>query len=451
MNVNDTAFDREFSEVRASGDKPIAFEITAVFHAGGVDYPAIRVDELEIDRNYLNRFADRSVLTCTIGEGTLAGRLIPNISSLEVTVTKTPLQISADPKKDLNRAVEVQRYRAFLFDSSSILIESNRPNLANIQLADQTSLKTIQVQLLDHVVEKLRTIPVGGIFKNQIPINIIRAVLGRYGKLANDEAAYSVRGVDIAPGFSNETVQHVIVQHGTPLSKFPRAVENSVGGIYPTGFAYYLQSGMWYLFAPYDIKRFFKSSRNLTVLNIPANRLESIENSFRTTNSQLVVMATGDTKQFDNSEREQNNQGNAVRFLDASRMMFNFVKTIGNKAIASRANVSTETALEKRPSGIDLISLSERIITSNHMAEYSKLARRSGSFINLKWQNSIERLIYPGMPARLMYLNGGKDMSMYGVCVGTHTLYRPTNRDPKIKRFAAETQISLFVGRNHDQ
>lgn len=451
MNINDTAFDREFSQVRANGDKPIAFEITAVFHAGGVDYPAIRVDELEIDRNYLNRFADRSVLTCTIGEGTLAGRLIPNISSLEVTVTKTPLQISADPKKDLNRAVEVQRYRAFLFDSSSILIESNRPNLANIQLADQTSLKTIQVQLLDHVVEKLRTIPVGGIFKNQVPINIIRAVLGKYGKLANDEAAYSVRGVDIAPGFSSETVQHVVVQHGTPLSKFPRAVENTVGGIYPTGFAYYLQSGMWYLFAPYDIKRFFKSSRNLTVLNIPANRLESIENSFRTTNSQLVVMATGDTKQFDNSEREQNNLGNAVRFLDATRMMFNFVKTVGNKAIASRANVSTETALEKRPSGIDLVSLSERIITSNHMVEYSKLARRSGSFINLKWQNSTERLIYPGMPARLMYLNGGKDMSMYGVCVGTHTLYRPTNRDPKIKRFAAETQISLFVGRNHDQ
>jgi hypothetical protein len=63
----------------------------------------------------------------------------------------------------------------------------------------------------------------------------------------------------------------------------------------------------------------------------------------------------------------------------------------------------------------------------------------------------MNRLIYPGMPVRVMYLNGKKDESLYGITIGTHTLYRPTNIDPKQKRFGSETQLTVFVGRQHNQ
>lgn len=451
MNVADTVFDKEFSQVKLSGSKSVVCDLKCSIHAGGVTYEAVRVDELEIDRNYLNRYADRIILTFTIGLGTFAGKIVPNKDKLEITVTKTPLQTTSDPNRDPTKSVEVQRYHAFLYDTGSPLIESKTPNLANTEIADNTQLKTIQVQLVDHVIIKMRTVPLGGIFRNATPIDVIRAVLGKYGKLANEHVQYSVRGVDVAPGASAEKINHIVVPHGTLINKFPRVVENTVGGIYPTGFSYYLQAGMWYVFAPYDIKRYFKSTHNLTILNIPANRLESIENSFRTTNGQVVVLATGDIRLTDNGQREQNNLGNGVRFLDAAKIMLDFVKTEGNKAIASRANSSTEMALEKRENGIDLVSLSERVITSNYMAEYSKLAKRSGMIFQLKWQSSMERLIYPGMPVRVMYLNGAKDESLYGITIGSHTIYRPTNIDPKIKRFASETQLTVFVGRQHSQ
>ena len=128
-------------------------------------------------------------------------------------------------------------------------------------------------------------------------------------------------------------------------------------------------------------------------------------------------------------------------------MLEGFCSGDNNKAIAERDRNTVAFMGRRRATGLNAVSFSERRITSNLLHESSKLARRFGIHLELAWEHSEPDLIYPGMPARVLYIESGALKEVYGVVLRTYTQVSAVGTGPSINRHRSTTVITLFVER----
>lgn len=210
----------------------------------------------------------------------------------------------------------------------------------------------------------------------------------------------------------------------------------------------YLWGQHWYVFAPYDVKAYGQTKRTLTILNVQANRMSGMERTYRETPTQLFIAATGDTVHKDESEQEQLNFGNGVRFVDAGKVTEGFLSVDGNKATIDKSLNVNEVVVSPRKDGLNQIKESDKRITSAYLLEYGNLALRSGSFLQVVWEYSNAQLLYPGMPVKYMYSQNNVAEEVYGILLGVHTFHMPTTQNMQNRRFTSKSVLTLFVQRD---
>lgn len=447
MPFESSVFQREVKEIIDAGIKSVFFRWEATLHANGRDLEAYYVDNVELNRNYLKNSFDEMFVTINVPPGNFEKYFVPYKDSLEITLRRIPLSEAGNMPTD-NAAVASYRYRATLENGASGVVAGKDPSLQNITAANNANVKAVTLQLMDPVVEQVRLKTIGTIFRNTNAANAIRVALGKYGKsIKNAEKEVAIKGVDVAPNYIEEVRDHIVIPHMTKLVSFPDYIHQFHGGVYNGGFGYYLQEGLWYLYPPFDVTRYPKSKKTLTVLNVPAERFPQPERSHRVTPTQVIILATGDVKHVDETESQQLNAGNGVRFADANRLFTQFAQTGGNKAIASRGDNTAEFVYENRPTKVNNAQASPDKITDNYALERGRIASRAGSYIQLIWEASDPSLLQPGMPVKLMYLENDRSQEIYGCLIGAHTHNDPINQGVKERKFMSKTVITLFIDR----
>lgn len=447
-NPLDLVVAREIQEIAISPRKLMAYELTCIIHANGRDIPVLAVDHLYLEQNFIVNFSDLIELKAMIGEGTYAYDVYPYRANLEVTIRRRGMGNNLNPAIIQSVESSEYRYRAYIYDTKSELIENNNPLLTNKDVTDRAKLTNIKIQLVDRLVERIRTTTVGGIFRSARGVDIIRAMLGSTCKKVATDDSVSLKGVDVAGTPNPEVRTHVVVPHLTKLTAFPHIVDDICGGVYSAGFAHYLHKQIWYLYPPYDSKSFTRTRRNLTVINVAKNRYPGSENTYRTTEGQVIVLATGETKQHDFSEQNQLEYGNGVRFVDAKQVMDGFVNVRDNRAFVNTANNINEFIGQARPDGLQVVFESVERITNNYFSEYSKLAERNGFYIQLVWENGNENILYPGMPVRYIFTPNNSTVELFGTLVGVNVFEQPSNQNIAERRFTKNIALTLFVNRN---
>ena len=445
MKALESALLNELALISSEPPNQIAYAFKLTIHANGIDHDVLYVNDVGLLRHYEQGYGDQLRVSATLTEGVYVHDIIPFKNNLEGTLTRIPLAQSLQHNVNVSKSQEVYRYKVVLYDGSNPTAAANSPIAQDKQSMDRASIVTVDFQLLDPVIERIRLLTVGGTCRKSYGAKVIRVLLSRYSKTNELDATYALRGVDIAPNFNETIYENIPIPHGTKVVDMPHVVNELTGGIYSTGFHYYFQMGMWYLYPLYDVKRFESSQDTLTILNVPTNRMPGIENSYRKTATQLIVIATGETKLIDDSEKLQLNYGNGVRFLNANNVMRNYAKVENNKAIIDRTKIMGEAVVNERPSGDNLIVNADVRITASLYLEYSKLARRMGSIVQHQWENSDDKYLYPGMPTKLMYMKNDTAIEVTGVLIGAETNYSVTNRDPVTKRFTSTTALTVFI------
>jgi hypothetical protein len=239
--------------------------------------------------------------------------------------------------------------------------------------------------------------------------------------------------------------EQIVIPHGTKLSEIAHHVHYKCGGLYSAGLGYYLQGDYWYVYPCYDTTRFAEADKTLTVINVPPNRMPGIERTYRLDGTNLVALATGKIKFRDSTNELQLNHGNGVRFVDADTLMEKFVQTTGNKAIAARGRTNSEFIAEKRVNGKNFVASGLKPINANPYVEYSALAKRQGSLITLVWENANRALLYPGMPTKIMYLDGEEIKVLYGVLLHVHVFVSLKDPGIEARRYATNLMLGVFV------
>ena len=447
MAIESTLLYREVAMITGEGAKPVMWQWVCTIHVNGKDIKPLFTNEVEIERNYIEQYCDKIDVELAIPLDAYHYDIVPHRSKLEVTLQRVPMLETVEAVANQSAPTYSHRYRATLYDSGSALLEGNDPTIATRQTAGISNYKQVRIQLIDSVIEQLRMQTLGGIYRQVSGMELVRHILTLYSRTASLDKADAVRGVTVAPHANTTPKTHIVIPHLTRIVDAPERIHQACGGIYSGGFKTYLQAQQWYMYAPYDVSAFKDSPMTLTVINIPANRLTSSERTYRVTPTQVIVIVTGQVKHRDNSESAQLNHGNGVRFIDANQVMQGWATIDGNRMTVNKSKNVNEFVGTPRPNKINNVLESPARITANPLLENSRIAQRSGSYLQAVWENSNDAILYPGMPVKYMYIQNEQVETIYGILVGTQTHISATNVNVANRRFVSNTTLSLFIDR----
>lgn len=446
MGIENTSLQAEIDKILGAGPKPVHYYYSCELKAKGRIIQVMKLVSLEFEHDYINKFAPVIMAEFAIGAGTFAHDLYPYKSNLEVNLFRVPMS-ETDSSEDFTQERTVRNFRGALVDKGSKVLEANNSGSTTRATGDLQGIEFVKIQLVDPVVEQLRMATTGGLFPGVRGADLVKALLGGFSKNVNVPREVAVKGVEVVPGYNPELRQHINIPSPTPLMEVPDFIHSKVGGIYPTGMGFYLDKQVWHLYPLYDLTRFDKTPRTLTIINVPMASLPASERTFRVSRNQVTILANGEVKYRDDSEAQQLNSGNGVRFTDARKIIEGFIETTGNVAKAARGKNISEFVTDVRETGLNNVKSGSSRITSNAYLEMSNMARRAGARIMLNWQYSDSELLYPGMPVRLLYMEHDSVETLYGTLLGAHDMIKMEGEGVQATKHISNTALTLFVGR----
>lgn len=444
MELEQSSLWREYSAVVDDGAKPVHYMLTAKVLIGEDTIVPLKVMSVDFEEDFLNNYAEDFRITMVMGAGTYAKRVYPYLTNIDIELTFTPIG-ETDTAADENQGIKSERYTAVLIDTGNPIVEMNSRNTPDEESLNLSALYDVTFQLVNKSVEKLRAVMVGGIYNNMTVEKFLKGLMTTASQSIKLDKSRLLKGVDMVTASNQLPRQQIVIKHGLPLVHLPHYVQHHCGGVYSAGMGYYLQKDHWYLFPCFDVTRFNATEKTLTVINLPPNRAPGLERTYRLNGDNLVIVSTGDVSYRDQSNTEQLNQGNGVRFTDANKLIEGFTTNEGNKAIASRGAINNEFLAQKRDSGLNIVTNGRKSITANPYVEYSALARRQGSLITLVWEHANRDLLYPGMPVKIMYLDGDEIKTLMGVLLKIHTYIAASEPGLTGRRHITNTMLGVFV------
>lgn len=408
----------------------------------------LSVDEVHLVRHYTRAIGDSLSVKITLGAGDYAHGLYPARSKLKACLIKTPLGKSLVYSKNPHLNVDTLWYDAHLYANSSPAIEQNTRKLGSREQGNLNSIIDLEMMLVDPALDAMRKSTTDTIIHNTTGAQAIRAVMSHAFEAIKRNTGRVIKGVDLAPGYNPQIMNNIRVPAHTPLVEVFRVINTEVGGIYGAGLWAYLQGSHYFLYPPYDSARYGKAPQRLTCVNVSGQQLQHAERTWMKEDGEVFYLSTGESIHQDFSEREQLNEGNAVRFLDPVKLFDDYVKVSDNRAVVDQSRVANEFTADRRPDGLNIIKHADRPITSRGNVEASKLALRSGFFVQTRWDNANPELIIPGMPCRYLYLNTEKQvMVLHGSVVGVQARDTPHNALIRDRKFTTQAAVTLFLNR----
>lgn len=443
--LDNTPFRYEVLEVLKKGKVAAQNYIETTITGGKSVVRPLTVIQMSRYRDYIENFAQLFTITVVTTLKEYEELVLADPSTLKMTVRLYELSKNASVSAQYFVNPIEFTYKAKIIDIASDQIAQNNPMVNNPQTGNLT-IKQFSLQLLEPGFESVSIKTAGSGFRDISGVELIKILLTRYSTDDEIDTVTSVQGVDVVPGYNEQKMSQIPIDHMTPLVKAINIINDNCGGIYPTGFSYFLQGNIWYLFPPYDLSLFDKARKTITVVNLPKDRLPTLEKTYFNSDTKLIVLSTRDATYTDNREVNTFNHGSSVRFLDANRLLDGFGEVKDNKFLVNSALNVNEVTLNERKDGANILRSGQARITSNKNSELSKLAQKQGFYFQLIWENSDDSLLFPGMPAKVLYLKDNKPASAKGVLIETETIWVPAEKNFKATKLTRTTAMTFFVG-----
>lgn len=449
MALENTPFVNEIQQIQQAGPTNVFYHWRAEILANNQLVVPLKLLSIDIIRNYVESFSDEVIVELVFGLGTFNHDVFPYKNNLLITLYREPIGENTT-STDLTQDISSMQLRGVVVNARSMVMEGNHPQIQDKDAADLTNIVQVKFQLLDLSIEQLLMMTTGMVMRDTTGADAIRYVLTTESQKLKIDDAHTIKGVDMYQPDNTNPQNHIVIPHGSRVLDVPDMIMKRSGAIYNSGFGFYLQSNLWYVYPLYDITRFDKSLKTLTLLNIPKNRMPNVERTFRTTANQVIALVTGDVLHKDESEKRQLNQGNGVRFTDASKIMDGFATVSDNKATVLRSKNNNEFITEQRDTGLNNVQLANNRITSNNFLEMGKLASRAGSTLMCRWENSDPGLIFPGMPVKYSYIVDDQVVDAEGTVIFAHHYTGTDQPGFTTQRHVTNTVLTLFLNRKVD-
>ncbi len=445
LDLHSTPFAREIAAVTSSKNQTPCRSYDLEFLVNGQSYKPLAI----MGVNNINDFIDAYYRVFSIEfktTGAVREVLIEHSSNIEAVLKVYDIGRNATFSLAALKNPKIRRFKAKLYLEESDYVTQNNPAVNDEAFLKDKSLVDVKVQLVEKGFEQLKSRHVGNTYFNISGYNLLRHLIDYHANLDNDDVNSLIKGVDIAPNYSTEVKTQIALQQGTSLIEAMHLVNNDSGGLWATGFSYYIHNQTWYIFPPYSLKRFNDNVKRLIIVNLPKDRVPGLEVTYHDSESLLTILSTRDATVFDKREARKLSFGTGLRFADAAKLLNGFAETIENKIKVDASKNVNDLIVSKRDETVQQIRFAPNKLTSAKNIELSKLAPSKGFMMRLSWENSDDSLIYPGMPVKVLYLKKKKPMTVIGTVVNIESADYPVEQAFPPKKFSQLSYIQVFVG-----
>lgn len=418
MEITSTPLYTEAMRIIKLGDTGSNLGWKVVIHMTdkGTTYTPMQVNAVNIRADYVKGYADEVSITVMIPLGKYARQIYPSRKSLEVSLTKIPLTESTSLSRR-NAQMQSERYSAYLVDGDHAPTVGQGRESVGEDALDLVDILLVSFQLSNKAVEKIGMVSVGGVFRNTTVKDTLLSILTKESQGLKVDNKRVLEGVDIVQPKNVSKRDHILIPQGVKLFDLCDHVQNNVG-VYNAGIGSYIAAKTWHVFPLFDTTRFNESKITLNVFVLPANKLPQLERTHKKEGSSLTIVTTSETGFKDDAGSKYLNEGNGVRFADATKFMSGLNETNENKTLVSRAKNINEFKIEDRPGGVNHTVVSKDKITANPYKEYSSMLSRKGGYFKAIWENSNPTLLVPGMVTRICYFDDNNIKEIFGVLLG---------------------------------
>lgn len=444
MDVMQTPLGDEVRRVISAGQGKSNVYVDAVIHTKMGDVNVLRVLNYDIMRDYTLQYTDEISMVALVPAGQMAYRVHPSRNELEITISGAPvLQHGATPAQE--RAYAAQRFRAVLKEAADPALEANTRELLGERTMDIQNFDVVEFQLFSKAMEQFSMRSCGGIYRKTAVGDLIRTLLLQESKQVEVEDAYKPKGVDMVDPVDARVREHIVIPHGTMVYDAPGYIHKHCGGVYSAGLSYYYQDDYWYVYPSYDYKKFEEASRQLVIVQIPENKLPSLDCSYMVEGSVVTIVATGQLILDDKSDLKKRASGNGVRFADASKLFEQGVEVKDNKALMSRGKQNNEFMSSRQKSEFNNIVMSPERISANSMYQASRLAMKEGVEVQLVWHNADPSLIRPGMQTKIYYYKNDRVVQLSAIVIGAQVSTGYESAGIVTGRYSRNMALRLFA------
>lgn len=424
-NIEKTPLWKDVEAILYSGPTKTSFEYRVLLHTEKEDINVLKLTSIDIDRDYVNNIADRTVIQLTLPLGDYAKRLFPYRHNLEVTIKR--LQLNDDSgTEDLKEKPYIEKFKAIFLPDDNPRVSASQYENMDLETLNKLDFVNLKLEIYNRSLEVLRVKTTSGVFKKATTFKVMEAVLVSESKKVTIDGKPAIDGVDIIESSNSETYSHITVPSFTKIVSLPTFLQEKMGGVYPEGIGTYFQvwegKKMWFVYPLYNTSRFTSGKPNLTIFSVPNFKLPGVNRTFKKEGLALNILATSSKDYKDDGEIGYMNEGVGFRMADARAFMTKPVEMTEEGPVGKRAYLNHEAAVKDREDALNYGPMTSQRISQNPYKEYAKLAFRSTARIDIVWENCKHELIYPGMPCKYVFLENDKMVELEGVVLHVHVM-----------------------------
>lgn len=441
MVLEESVLVNEVRKIFYESPKVSHYLYSAYININGEIISPVKVNGIHIVRDYKNSYADSTVIYLTFILGQYE-KLYRNKSNINITLLRAEVGENSNSVKEngLNSRV----YRGILIDKGNKFLEANINIMDDEKEANSKGLINVEFQLIDESVEFIRLKQIGTNLRNTSPGAALKTLFNIESNNLPLSIENKILGINMAPPDNDEVRTHILIPP-IKLMELPNYLQKECGGIYSTDIGFYLQNNYWYIFPLFNCRRFENTRDVIHIFNIPPRRLNGVERTYRKIGNTLYIISTGDIKHFDDSESQQINLGNGVRFTDPGKMFEDSSVTENNRTTVRRGVSNTEFKFSDRDTGLNNVELSSDRYSSNVFDQTSKLSRRQGQYVQISWQNSSPELLKPGTPVKFYNEINKVLQTREGVVIASEHSIIPAEPGVIVNRHITNSAVTLFL------
>lgn len=444
--IRDSLIWKEVEAITNGGPKDVHFTFGAELYAGDEKLLVHRVNYININGNYHESVQDEVIASFKLEPSVYQLKVLPNYNNLTVHLTRTPVyedgRILAGPE------VTLDKLRAYLVHPVDMI--ANHQMELTAEGLDLTGFKDIAFQLVDPFANRIRLYMCATNYRSETPAEVLKMAIARAIMATRIDGQTIEPRIDmIDPDNTNKRTAFAI-PHGKTLTDLPHYLQDRQGGIYNAGIRMYCQRRGFYVWPKYYLGDRVGQRKQLTIFNLPANQLPGAERTYRETDYQVMLISTGKNTQLDITQNVELNEGNGVRFTNASAILDGMVVGGGNKAVMRRGFANSEFIDGETGRDENYAPMGRNRITANPYAEVSRLASRKGTVTTVVWQNADPYLLEPGMATKVIGLEEGRLVARMGSLINAEYHMGAKVDNIKNNQLSISAGLSVFLSKQSE-
>lgn len=400
--------------------------------------------EFVISNKFFENFTGYFEIQTMVSMVDLRYNLFPNRDNLQALVQFFPIDVSSNSYRSASPMYQ-DTYRVVLLDNFDGGVTSASPLTAKREVSSVDEEIVISAQLVEVVSEKLSYKQGGGIIRFSDGTNIIKTMLGTLTADVLDSGQMKIEMYPISDVAQKRDA--VVIPHYTRVLGIPAFIQEEEGGVYAEALGSYIVGDCWWIFPLFKFDRFTETTRRLKIIQLGNGYPPISDRTWEYVNGELTIVCASSSKMQDTSVAQQMNYGQGTRFMKATATMDSTTAGDPNKEHFNQEETMAEFTTGKRADGNNVAWYSDKFVTDNIANEYSKIAFRKGQVFATIWQQSMARLIHPGMPVRVYYDRDDKVVMYDGTVLHVDEVWTPQTQGMVNKTMTSTAAVVCFINK----